>query len=536
MSRLVHQYCSRSSGRRPEAVAVKLRNWKLTYGELESISNRIGRMLREAGCRRGDRVILLLPKSPVAIASIVGILKADCIYVPVESESPEARARAIIESAEPRVILANAATQHLVYATLTNSHTRGVRVGWMDESPLQADIDPAFRWEDVQSADPRPLDCLNSDSDPAYIMYTSGSTGTPKGVVINHSNIAHFIDWAAAHFSIGADDRLSGHTPLHFDLSVLDIFASFSAGAELHLVPLELNLQPRGLADFIRRNELTQWFSVPAVLNYMAKFNVVAKDDFPALRRVMWCGEVFPVPGLRYWMTRLPHVTFTNLYGPTETTVASSYYTVTAPPSDDTVIPIGRPCGGEQLWVLDHNLKPVQQGEAGDLYIGGAGLSSGYWKEPEKTAAAFIKNPFGSGKAERLYRTGDLAKIDQRGLIYFLGRSDSQIKSRGYRIELGEIEAALHSLDGLKESAVVAAATNGFESVAICCAYSPSPGVKVTPIQLRELLKTKIPAYMLPSRWMELERLPRNANGKTDKSVLKELFSGNEATSGAGIH
>jgi acyl-coenzyme A synthetase/AMP-(fatty) acid ligase len=280
-------------------------------------------------------------------------------------------------------------------------------------------------------------------------------------------------------------------------------------------------------------NMLTQWFSVPSVLNYMAKFNTVAENDFPALRRVMWCGEVFPISGLRYWMARLPHVSFTNLYGPTETTVASTHYSVPAPPNGDAPLPIGQACGGEQVFVLNEEMKPVQPGETGELYIGGAGLSTGYWKNPDKTAAAFVRNPFDDHPASRLYRTGDLAKTGDDGMVYFLGRRDSQVKCRGYRIELGEIEAALGSVDMLKESAVVAATTEGFEGVVICCAYSPVPGVTVTPIQLRELLKTKVPAYMLPSRWIQMEQLPKNANGKTDKPAVKELFCKHETVSGA---
>jgi acyl-coenzyme A synthetase/AMP-(fatty) acid ligase len=287
--------------------------------------------------------------------------------------------------------------------------------------------------------------------------------------------------------------------------------------------------------DFIRTNELTQWFSVPSILNYIAKFNAVEFNDCPSLRRVMWCGEVFPVSGLRYWMTRLPHVSFTNLYGPTETTVASSYYRVTTPPADDAPVPIGVACGGEHLYVLDEKMKPVEPDAIGELYIGGTGVSPGYWRDGGKTASAFVADPFSPNSGGRLYRTGDLARIGKDGLVYFLGRRDSQIKSRGYRIELGEVEAALNGVTVLKESAVVATPTQGFESVAICCAYSPAPGVQVTPIQLRDLLKDKVPSYMLPSRWKQMERLPRNANGKTDRVALKELFITDEAVPSAGI-
>jgi acyl-coenzyme A synthetase/AMP-(fatty) acid ligase len=220
-------------------------------------------------------------------------------------------------------------------------------------------------------------------------------------------------------------------------------------------------------------------------------------------------------------MSRLPHVTFTNLYGPTEATVASSYYTVPAsPPTDDTPIPIGTACPGEELRVLDRELRPVAAGELGELYIGGVGLSAGYWRDPEKTAAAFVTDAGGV----RLYRTGDLARRGADGLFYFVGRVDSQIKSRGYRVELGEIEAALHHLPEIREAAVVAIDTGGFEGAMICCAYAPAPGEPVTPVTLRRALATMLPAYMLPARWRRLDRLPKNANGKIDRPALRAAF------------
>ena len=233
-------------------------------------------------------------------------------------------------------------------------------------------------------------------------------------------------------------------------------------------------------------------------------------------------------------MARLPHVTFTNLYGPTETTIASSYYTVPTCPEDDGVaIPIGTPCAGEELLVLSEKLRPVSPGEVGDLYIRGVGLSPGYWRDPEKTRAAFIPNPMSSDPADRLYRTGDLAKIGADGLVYFLGRADSQIKSRGYRIELGEIEAALNAMSFLQECAVVAIPTDGFEGTVICCAYVPRPAHSVTPAGVRKELAKVLPSPMLPSRWMAFERLPRNANGKFDRRQLQEAFV-NDETVAAG--
>jgi len=261
----------------------------------------------------------------------------------------------------------------------------------------------------------------------------------------------------------------------------------------------------------------------------MAKFDVVKLNDFPSLKRLLWCGEVLPTPALRYWMKRLPNVSFTNLYGPTETTIASSYYTVPKCPEDDREpIPIGIACDGEELLVLDDNLKHLSSGEVGDLYIGGLGVSPGYWRDPEKTRAAFLPRPGAANSSERIYRTGDLAKIDSNGLIYYIGRVDSQIKSRGYRIELGEIEAALNALNGLEECAVVAIPSEGFEGTAICCAYVGAGHVKVNPATLRKELSKVLPGYMLPTRWMASDRLPKNSNGKIDKPRLRRFFSQDE--------
>jgi acyl-coenzyme A synthetase/AMP-(fatty) acid ligase len=264
---------------------------------------------------------------------------------------------------------------------------------------------------------------------------------------------------------------------------------------------------------------------VPSTFTFMAKFGVVQPGAFPSLERVLWCGEVLPTPILMEWMRAVPQATFTNLYGPTEATIASSYYTMpTIPASETEPVPIGVPCAGEELLVLDERLQPVPEGEIGDLFIAGVGLSPGYWRDEEKTAAAFLPDPRAPGSDERIYRTGDLAKMQDDGLVYFLGRADSQIKHRGYRIELGEIETALGALDELAEVAVVGVDTGGFEGTAICCAYAPAEGQDVEPVRLGEQLRKVLPPYMVPGRWLALEVLPKNVNGKIDRRGLRELF------------
>lgn len=491
---------------------------RLTYAELDATTNRIARALLDRGVQPGDRVGVLAAKTPWTIASLIGTLKAGAVYVPVDSASPATRVARIIRSAEPAVLLADATATKLVDG-LVEEGLSDLTVGSL-EAPLAGErFTSAFSRPDVESLEAS-APVIGTRDELAHLLFTSGSTGIPKGVMITHDMVSAFVDWALGHFGTKPGDRISGHPPLHFDLSTFDIYATLAAGAELHLVPASLGLDARKTAAFIRDRELTQWFSVPSVLTYLARFDAVAQDDFPALERLLWCGEVLPTPILAHWMRRLPRVRFTNLYGPTEATIASSYYDVPEVPADESVpVPIGVPCAGESLIVLEDG-RPAPVGEIGELYIGGVGLSPGYWRDQEKTDAAFVTGPDG----ERIYKTGDLARVDAEGVVHFLGRTDSQIKSRGYRIELGEIETAVNTVAGVKECAVVGVDLGGFEGTTICCAYSVAEGASLPVNDMRRAVAALVPRYMVPAKWLVLDELPKNVNGKIDRPVLRERF------------
>jgi amino acid adenylation domain-containing protein len=531
---LLQSYVAEQAERRPEAIALAMGDERLSYEELATASDRLALLLSNTGCSRGDRVCLLADKTPSAIVAMLAALKVGCPYVPIDVASPVSRVARIVRSADPSAILVQGSGAALLEPLrAAGALPEGVPLGALDAAARERATE---RWafgpgDQGEGALPAGR---SDESDIAHILFTSGSTGEPKGVMITHANVGAFVEWANGWFRPRPEDRISSHPPLFFDLSTFDIYGTFRAGAELHMVPPE-TLLPRQLAEFISSRRLTQWFSVPSTMSYMARLDAVPDGGFESLERVIWCGEVLPTPVLAHWMRRMPQATYTNLYGPTEATIASSYYTVPEVPPDETQpIPIGTACGGEELIVFDERLAPVPEGEIGELYIGGAGLSPGYWRDPEKTSAAFVPDPRPGRSGRLIYRTGDLARAGADGVVHYLGRADTQIKSRGYRIELGEIEAALNALTEIAECAVVGVPSDGFEGTAICCAFVPANGRPPDARALRSALGSTLPAYMIPTRWSSMGVLPKTGNGKIDRRRLGERFLAGEAGQGAG--
>ncbi len=523
--RRLHDLVSNQALATPDATALVFGDQSVSYAELDRASSRLANLILENDCSVGSRICLLAPKGINAVIGMLSTLKAGCVYVPIDLDSPMARLQKIVDECEFSMALIDSTATKNVEILLGDLREKKRAVALnrdMTAFEILGSSDGSRRLDELSTI---VRDAETCASDPAHILFTSGSTGSPKGVVITHQNVVSFLDWATSYFQISAGERISGHAPLYFDLSTFDIYGALSRGATLYMVPPTLNLMANKVADFIRSNELDQWFSVPSLLTYMAQFDVVRDDDFPALKRLIWCGEVLPTRTLIYWMKRLPHVTFTNLYGPTEATIASSYYTVErCPENGSQSIPIGTACAGEELLLLDEQLEQTSVGDIGEIYIGGSGLSPGYWRDEGKTAAVFISRSGSTDVTDRIYRTGDLGLVGDDGLMYYLGRVDSQIKSRGHRIELGEIETALNDLDYLAESAAVGVDLGGFEGTTICCAYATTEETTKSPNELRRDLAKTLPSYMLPTRWSQLEALPKNANGKVDRREIREQF------------
>jgi L-proline---[L-prolyl-carrier protein] ligase len=317
---------------------------------------------------------------------------------------------------------------------------------------------------------------------------------------------------------VTSDDRLSSHAPLHFDLSIFDLYAAAATASTLVLVPPQASVLPVELARFIRTAGITLWYSVPTVLSMLVDRGGLARGDFPRLRVVNFAGEVFPTRYLAGLMRLLPSATFWNFYGPTETNVCTAYHVPEPPDPDGGDIPIGKPIEGVRAYVMTDEGSYASLGQEGELLIGGPTVMQGYWADEEKTAQKLVPDP--RDERRLVYRTGDLVAEQPDGNLRFLGRIDNQIKSRGYRIELGEIETVLHSHPGVIECAVAAVpddlVTNRLLAHVVVC-----DGTSVA--DLARFCRDRLPSYMAPEHYRSWDTLPRTSTGKIDRQSLREV-------------
>jgi len=352
-------------------LAVKTNRAELTYEELNRTANRVAHALLARHESVEEPVLLLLDNGAPMIASIIGALKAAKIYVPLDPSFPTLRHREILEDTAAGLIVTDSKNLSLA-AELAAGKLALVNIDELDRS--------------ASDDNPRPRAAPDT---PAYILYTSGSTGTPKGIMHTHRSGLSFAVWAAETYGLTADDRVSNHAPLHFDLSTFDFFAAAQVGATTVIVPEAIAKLPSDVGRLMERERLTVWYSVPFALIQLLERGNLKSLDLGLLRWILFAGEVFPTKHLRRLLAVLPHVRFSNLFGPTETNVCTYYHVPTDLPTSEEPIPIGKPCGNIESLVVDGNEAPVAQGEPGELLIRGGVVMCGYWGRPDLNEAAF---------------------------------------------------------------------------------------------------------------------------------------------------
>jgi amino acid adenylation domain-containing protein len=521
MEFLLNHLLEESARRFPDKPAVLFDESVLSYAELDRISSRLAHVLIENGLRRGDRVGIWMPKSIASIVSMHGILKAGGVYVPLDPGAPPERVRYIVEDCGIRLLVSAPAFLERVREIVIGGSAPAVILaahGPLAPGDFPVRVVPYDSVLSHPATEPPPIATLSTDL--AYILYTSGSTGTPKGVMISHLNALNFVGWAYDEFHVAHDDVLSNHAPYHFDLSIFDVFAAMKAGATLAIVPEELAYFPWRLAEWIDRNAISVWYSVPSILTMMVRRGRLERLRFQRLRLVLFAGEVFPVRYLRELMQAVPQPQYCNLYGPTETNVITYHHVAGVPHEDAAPLPIGKACANIDVVVVDDNGRVVTQpGIEGELYARGPNVAQGYWGDPEKTGKVFVQSPFQSHFPETVYRTGDIVMLGEDGSYVFRGRRDHMIKSRGYRIEAGEVESAIYRHPQVLETAVVPVPDEDIGNRIKAFVVTRDAGA-LEPAEIQQHCAGFLPGYMVPGVVAFLHALPKTSTGKVDKKAL----------------
>jgi amino acid adenylation domain-containing protein len=355
------------------------------------------------------------------------------------------------------------------------------------------------------------------DTDPLYILFTSGSTGIPKGVIVTHRSVIDYSDWVVKTFGLDENIIFGNQTPFYFSMSVLDIFATIRSSATLHIIPKMLFSFPVKLLEFLKEKKINTIYWVPSALSIVANLGALEVVELPDLKRILFAGETMPAKQLNIWRKYIPDATYANLFGPTEITDIGVYYIVDREFENDELIPIGIPCDNVDVLVVDEDGKPVEEsGKVGELLIRGSFLACGYYNNSEKTKEVFIQNPLNNSYPEIVYRTGDLVYWNKRGELVYVSRKDFQIKHMGNRIELGEIENAMNALEGVDMCCCLYNKEND-QIVAIYTGYLELK-------KMSQLLKQKLPRYMIPNVYNKRESMPLNMNGKIDRTKLKNAY------------
>ena len=497
MQKNMLSYLQNSALRFPLKTAIQDEDESVNFSELNSQAKAIAAHFQSLNITKNRPVGILLPKSVKAIKCFLGTLYNGCFYVPLDVKNPASRLEAIIKNLNLEFIVTDAKHAQI----LKNS---GVNLIIFDEINLNGE--DKFDRANYENT---------IDTDPLYILNTSGSTGVPKGVTLPHRAMIDYITWVTEFYEFDENLVIGNQSPLHFDISASDLYITLATGATMILIPESLFAFPQRLLEFVRDNGINFVYWVPSILSAVSKLDLL-KDINLGIKTVFYGGELMPTKHLKYWKKHLPNTLYSNFFGPTETTVIFAHYILDRDFSDEESLPIGYPCKNTDVFLLDENDALVTaRNTLGELCVRGASLALGYYNDSVKTASAFTQNPLNLVYPERIYRTGDLAYYNERGELMYKGRKDFQIKHMGYRIELGEIETAALSLNGVDSACAL-------YDGAIVLIYTSQTAASQREILLN--LGKILPKYMLPTRFVMLDEMPLNVNGKIDRNKLKELI------------
>jgi len=495
----IHQCFQEQVEKTPDNTAIVSGDNKLTYRELNEKSNQIANYLLQGTIQKGTIVSILMDRSIDMIVSILGILKAGGVYLPIDPDYPAERIKYMIDDSKSYILLTS------------ENHLRKVK----DISDLKVicfDNEIYDKYKNIS------INTNVNSTDLAYIIYTSGTTGNPKGVMIEHKNVVNLILNEDIQFNFNRDDVWTMFHSYCFDFSVWEIFGALLTGAELVVVPKEISRSPKEFLRLLEKEKVTILNQTPTAFANILKVDRTLSSDYSSLRYIIFGGEALKPRVLKEFKEKYPEIKLVNMYGITETTVHVTYKELLKEDIASKASNIGKAIPGLRTYVLtkDQALLPV--GAIGELYVGGEGVSKGYINREELTNERFVPDPyFDKGK---LYRTGDLVRWLQNGELEYIGRADNQVKIRGHRIELSEIESRIIECDGVKEARVIT--KNDTENNKYLCAYIVNEK-EINVSEIRSHLRLCLPDYMIPSYFTILDKFPLTQNGKTDIKILQEF-------------
>ncbi len=494
----VHQLFEEQSSRTPDALALVFGPETLTYRELNERANQLAHQLLSLGVGAESVVALLLERSTEMLISVLAVLKAGGAYLPLDPGYPEQRLSFMLADAEPVVLLRKRAHAGLLTVPA------GIAVIVVDEQTSKSG----------STANP---DGVVSANNLAYVIYTSGSTGQPKGVMVSHGGLSNYLSWSSRAYKLSAGRGTPLHSSISFDLSVTALFNPLITGGWVHLLAEE-----RGVAGL--SHALGAGGEPYSLVKITPAHLAVLRQSWGGEKVATGCfvigGEALSWEEVRHWRAVSGATRLINEYGPTETVVGCCVYEAAADESESSKggVPIGQPIENMQMYVLDERMNCVPVGVSGELYIGGMGLARGYRGRPELTAERFVPHPYSLEAGARLYRTGDVGRYLENGELEYQRRVDSQVNLRGYRIELGEIEAVLRQHEAITDVAVVVRQSASGEKQLV--AYLVGNGDASALSQLQSHLKARLPDYMMPTVFVQIDSLPLTTNGKVDRTKL----------------
>ncbi len=502
----VTEYLERSAAKFPDKTAFADPTEKITYSRLEKSAKQVASYLLKKGIRQGDAVAFYMEKSVKAVQVMLGGVYANAFYSFIDIRQTPNRTQAILDVLDPFIIVTDNENMDNI-TSVCDDKTRIVNIDDFLERACASDHDEAL----IDSARKRFYDLQI-----LYVNFTSGSTGVPKGVAVGHRSVIDFITQLTAIFGIDESDVIANQAPFDFDVSVKDFYSGLAVGASIWLIPREYFSNPTMLMDYLCESGATTLIWAVSAMCFVSIMNGFEYKTPTTVKRVMFSGEIMPVKQLKKWQTFIPDAMYVNLYGPTEITCNCTYHILDREYEKDEIIPIGIPFPNEKVFLLDENDKLIEEpGEEGEICVAGTCLALGYYKDPEKTAAAFVRNPLDAATGEIMYRTGDLGRIDDDGNLIYTSRKDFQIKHMGQRIELGDIETAAMSADGVDRACSI----YDHKKKKIILFYTGQTEKETVADTLHE----KLPPFMAPQKTIKLDAFPMNKNGKIDRHALEEM-------------